>query len=109
MRCSSIMTHTCQFCGKHLNLCESDFFASIGHGGKIHYFFECPNCEEVDKISEASLPGYLKDRLVAEAKKKENGNKIYSYFFGIIIFIAVSVSLIVYLFGDFILEHYYLS
>ena len=116
MRHSPIVHHTCQYCGKRITLYEDDFLSTIGRDGRINYFYECPNCQEVDVIDEDLLPGYLKDILVFKANQKETENIAYLcvffaigmvailYYLGMIsvyIFVAMAIIAIIYYFVKF--------
>ncbi len=90
---SPVVNRVCQYCGKYVPLYEHDFTATIGKNGKVHYFFECPNCQEFDKIDEKHLPGYLKDKLVAKARQNEDDDKIYIYIVSAIAF-AIALYLV---------------
>ena len=95
MRYSPVVNRICKYCGKYVSLCEEDFLATIGKEGKINYFFECPNCQEVDKIDEQYLPGYLKDILVLKANKRESENITYLCAFCLIAIVAIIAYFIV--------------
>ena len=92
-----VISRVCRYCGKYVNLFEDDFLSTIGKDGQINYFFECPNCQEVDKINEKFLPGYLRDILVLKANKREADNITFLFVFAIIAIIVV----IAYLFVKF--------
>ena len=97
MNYSPVINRVCKYCGKYVSLFEDDFMATIGKEGKINYFFECPNCQEFEKIDEKFLPGYLKDILVLKANKREAENIT---FLGIFFLVAI-IAIIVYLFVKF--------
>lgn len=108
MQNSLVFIRLCQFCEKNVSLRENDFIATISPSGKSNFFFICPRCEEVEKVDEKLLPEHLKARLIASAKQRENGNKIYIYTV-ILIFIGIAFFLFARTFAPHILDYFTLS